>query len=165
MRRRASSVNTGRPHSDTTGLDRLVVMGVDPGTTRAALVALDGHARLVDRRHLTLAGELPFRLAALYRQTLDRLDRSQAAIVAIENPLQHRNLHTADLLSRAVGVVQLAAVQRQLITLEYRPAQWRPLLPEVHRRYRTACWSSDELAACAVALRALQEPIELGRTS
>jgi len=90
------------------------------------------------------------------------LQRTNAAIVAIENPLQYRNLHTADLLSRALGIVQLAATQRQLITLEFRPAQWRPLLPEVSRRYDVQGWTPDELAACAVALRALQEPIEGG---
>ncbi len=138
------------------------MIGIDPSTTRAALVALDGHGRLLARHHLALSGEIPIRLAALHRETARVLDRSQAAIVAIENPLQRRNLHTADLLSRAVGVVQLAAVQRRLITLEYRPSQWRSLLPEVHRRYRPAQWSPDEIAACAVALRALQEPIEFG---
>lgn len=141
---------------------RFVVMGIDPGTTQAALVALDGHRRLVFRRRLTLTGDVPIRLAGLYRHTSQLLDRVKAAIVAIENPLHYRNLHTADLLSRALGVVQLAAVQRRLITLEYRPSQWRPLLPEVSRRYDVREWSPDELAACAVALRALQEPIEVG---
>lgn len=140
---------------------RFVVMGIDPGTTQAALVALDDHQRLVFRRRLTLTGEVPIRLAALYCHTSHLLDRVKAAIVAIENPLHYRNLHTADLLSRALGVVQLAAVQRRLITLEYRPSQWRPLLPDVSRRYDVRAWSPDELAACAVALRALQEPIEV----
>ncbi len=142
-------------------LDRLIVLGIDPGTTRTGMVTLNGRGRLVHRYHLTLTGELPIRLAALHRHTADLLDRSRAAIVAVENPLQHRNLHTVDLLSRAVGMVQLAAVQRRLITLEYRPSQWRPLLAEVHRRYRAARWSPDELVACALALRALQEPIEV----
>jgi len=141
---------------------RLVVMGIDPGSTRAGLVALDGHSRLVIRRCLTLSGELPIRLAALYRHTAHLLEESKAAIVAVENPLHHRNLHTTDLLSRALGIVQLAAVQRGLLTLEYRPAQWRPLLSEVHLRYDVREWSPDELVACAVALRALREPIEAG---
>ncbi len=137
-------------------------MGVDPGTTRAAMVALDNCRRLVLHRHLSFAGEVPIRLAALYRATSSLLKRSHAAIVAVENPLQLRNLHTADLLSRAVGVVQLAAVQRGLIVLEYRPSQWRTLLPEVEVHYNLHQWSPDEVAACALALRALQEPIEVG---
>ncbi len=137
-------------------------MGIDPGTTRAALVALDGHRRLVFRRRLVLKGEVPVRLAMLYRNTVQFLGWTKAAIVAVENPLHYRNLHTTDLLSRALGVVQLAAIQRRLITLEYRPSQWRPLLLEVSRRYDIAQWSPDERVACAVALRALQEHIEVG---
>lgn len=141
---------------------RFTVVGIDPGTRQAAFVALDSQGRLVLRRHLTLAGELLSRLAALYGHTVDLLARTKAAIVAVENPLHRRNPHTADLLSRAVGVVELAATQRGLIVLEYRPAQVRALVQEVGHRYDVRRWSPDEQAACAVALRALQEPIELG---
>lgn len=139
-----------------------IVMGVDPGTTRAAMVALDSRGRVVLHHRLHLRGEVPQRLAALYRQASTLLDRSRAAIVAIENPLQARNLHTADLLSRAVGIIELAAVQRRLLVLEYRPSQWRALVQDVETRYDVRQWSPDEIAACAVALRALQESIEVG---
>jgi hypothetical protein len=58
-------------------------------------------------------------------------------------------------------VCVLAAVERDLIVLEYRPAQVRRVVEIVRRRWpSSARWSEDELVAAAAALLGLMEPIE-----
>lgn len=142
---------------------RLAALGVDPGTRNAGLVALDGYGRLLFRRTVVLNGADPNRrLLQLYLAVSDALDRSRAAILAIENPAHPRNARTAHMLGRAVGVCVLAAVERGLIVLEYRPAQIRKERVVVARRWRKAKWSEDEIAACAAAVLALKEPVENG---
>lgn len=143
----------------------LSVLGVDPGTREAALVALDRSGRLLFRQHLALRGDdlLP-RLLHLYNAVDAALARSRAAILAIENPAHPRNPHTAHVLGCAAGVSMLAAARRGLVVLAYRPAQLRAVRPDVLRRYRSAHrWTPDELAAACAALRALAEPVQVSR--
>lgn len=135
---------------------RISILGVDPGTRFAGLVAIDAAGRLLFRRRLVLNGWDPNRRLLLLHLAVERaLDRSMAAIMAIENPSHPRNARTAHLLGRAVGVCTLAATRRNLVVLEYRPAQVRHALADVLRRFRGARgWSEDELAAAAAALLA-----------
>ena len=143
-------------------MEPIAVLGVDPGTRRAGVAALGRNGRLLSRRAISLDGADPNRrLLALYEAVADALDRSRAAIVAIENPSHPRNARTAHLLGRAVGVCVLAAVERDLIVLEYRPAQVRRAVETVRRKWPSSSrWSSDEVTATALALLALEEPIE-----
>jgi len=143
-------------------VEPLAVLGVDPGTRRTGIVALDGRGRLLFRRQVLLDGDgVPARLLALHRAVDAALERSLAAILAIEDPAHPRNAHVAQLLGRAVGVCQLAAAARGTIVVEYRPAQLRAAVPRVPRRYRSAArWSADEVAAAAAATLAIEEPIE-----
>lgn len=127
-------------------------------------MALDGTGRLLFRRKIVLSlrsdDDVLLRLYRLWRAVDAALDRSRAAILAIEDPSHFRNARTANLLGRAVGVCQMPAVERGLLVLEYRPATLRPLVSEVLRRYRSAGrWSPDEVVAATAALRALREPI------
>ena len=140
-------------------MEPVAILGVDPGTRHAGLVAIDRAGRLLFRRRLALSGDDPNRRLLLLHVAVERaLDRSLAAILAIENPSHPRNARTAHLLGRAVGVCTLAATRRNLVVLEYRPAQVRRTLPDALRRFR-GCrgWSEDELAAAAVALLALSD--------
>jgi|GEM_PF-3408920 Holliday junction resolvasome RuvABC endonuclease subunit len=137
----------------------LAVLGVDPGTRYAGLVALDGHGRLLFRRQIVLNGEDPNRRLLLLHRAVGRaLDRSLAAVLAVENPSHPRNARTAHLLGRAVGVCTLAACTRDLVVLEYRPTQIKAAIPDVRKRFR-GCrgWTDDELAAAGAALLALRE--------
>lgn len=88
-------------------------MGVDPGTRVAGLVALAGHGapRLLYRKQLRLGGGNPnTRLARLARAVEALLDRTGAAVLALEDPSHPRNARTAHLLGRAVGVCVVPAV-------------------------------------------------------
>jgi len=137
----------------------LRILGVDPGTRIAGLAVLDGAARLVCKRRLVLEDDDPnLRLLKLYSAVDGLLERSLAAVLAIENPSHPRNARTAHLLGRAVGVCTLAACRRKLLVVEYRPAQIRSVMPEVVSRYRGCrAWSPDELAAACAAFLALRE--------
>ncbi len=140
-------------------VDTVSILGVDPGTRIAGIAALDGRGRLLFRRQIRLDGDDPNRRLLLLHRAVERaLDRSKAAILAIENPSHPRNARTAHLLGRAVGICALAAAQRDLVILEYRPAQVRAASREALRRYR-GCpgWSEDEIAAASAALLALSE--------
>lgn len=140
-------------------VEPVAILGVDPGTRFAGLVAVDASGRLLFRRRLVLNGDDPNRrLLGLYMAVEKALDRSMAAILAIENPSHPRNARTAHLLGRAVGVCALAAARRDLVVLEYRPAQVRRAVQDALRRFR-GCrgWSEDELAAAGAALLALVE--------
>ncbi len=122
-------------------------------------MVLDGAGRLVCRRRLVLAGDDPnLRLLRLHRAVEELLDRSLAAVLAIENPSHPRNARTAHLLGRAVGVCVLAASTRNLLVAEYRPMQVRSILPHVLARHR-GCrgWSEDEVVAACAAHLALKE--------
>ena len=140
----------------------LSVLGVDPGTRKAGLAAVSASRGLVFHRAVTLNGGDPnVRVARLYTAVSRALDRSKAAVLAIENPSHPRNARTAHLLGRAVGVCTLAAVQRGLLVLEYRPSQIRRAAVLVHRRWPTSRrWDDDEVDAAAAALLALSEPIQ-----
>ena len=137
----------------------LKILGVDPGTRIAGVAVLDGSARLVFRRRLALKDDDPnLRLLKLYSAVDGLLERSLAAVLAIENPSHPRNARTAHLLGRAVGVCVLAACRRKLLVVEYRPAQIRSVMPEVVSRYRSCrAWSRDELVAVCAAFLALRE--------
>jgi hypothetical protein len=145
-----------------TGRPDVHILGVDPGTHRAGTVAVDGKGRLLFRRAVILNWADPNRrLLGLYRAVADALDRSRAAILAVENPSHPRNARTAHLLGRAVGVCVLAASERDLIVLEYRPAQVRRAAEAVRKRWPSSeRWSADEVTAAALALLALTEPVE-----
>ena len=138
---------------------RISVLGVDPGTRTAGIVALDGAGRLLFRNRIVLRGEDPNRrLAALYRSVDRALARSKAAILAIENPSHPRNAKTAHLLGRAAGVCALAASLRDLIVLEFRPSQLRAAERNLAGRFsRCRGWSPDEVSAACAAMLALQE--------
>ena len=146
-------------HAPGAAQDRISVVGVDPGTRAAGIVAVDGHARLLFRKSLLIPGDDPNRRLLRLHSAVDQaLARSRAAVLAIENPSHPRNARTAHLLGRAVGVCILAACNREIIVLEYRPAQVRAALADLLRRFR-GCrgWSADELAAGAAALLAVRE--------
>ncbi len=137
----------------------LAVLGVDPGTRYAGIVALDGHGRLLFRRQVVLNGEDPNRRLLLLHRAVGRaLDRSLAAVLAVENPSHPRNARTAHLLGRAVGVCTLAAYLRGLVVLEYRPAQVKAACRAATGRFRGyRGWSEDEVAALGAALLALRD--------
>lgn len=142
----------------------LVVLGVDPGTRWAGLVALRGTWHLLDRARLDLSlmsrdpSDPNSRVLALQRSVESWVARYQPGILAIEDPAHPRNPRTAQLLGRAVWACIGPAMGLGILVAEYRPGQIRRLLSLVRQRLAVdTAWSEDELAAAGAAACALDE--------
>lgn len=155
---------SGRPKTT------VAVLGVDPGTRWAGLVALRG-GKLLDRARLDLGRiasdpqDPNSRILALQRAVEAWLARYQPGVLAVENPAHHRNAHTAQLLGRAVWACVAPAMALGILVAEYRPGQIQRAVQELRSRWaNTGGWSDDELAAAGAAWCALvdlgQEPAQ-----
>jgi Holliday junction resolvasome RuvABC endonuclease subunit len=76
---------------------------------------------------MEFVGDLPDRLAQWSQAYEGVLEQVLPGIVAVENPMVSRNMRTIDALARFVGITVALARRRQLLVLEYRPAQHRLL--------------------------------------
>jgi len=106
----------------------MIILGIDPGTatTGYGLVEKKGN----DVRYLTCgviltdkAAAMPDRLLAIYTQLNRLLDTHEPDVIATEQLFFSNNVTTALQVGRTVGIVLLAAAQRGLPWVEYRPME------------------------------------------
>jgi crossover junction endodeoxyribonuclease RuvC len=109
-------------------LDRLVVLGVDPGLTRCGIGVVRGPAvapELVTYACVRTATDLPLaeRLAALHTHIVTAIATHQPTVLAIEQVLFSVNVRTAMATGQAAGVVMLAAAQAGIPVATYTPTE------------------------------------------
>ena len=106
----------------------MIILGIDPGTatTGYGVVKKDGNsvayiacgAMLTDK-----ALAMPDRLLSISTQVNDLLDIHKPDVIVTEQLFFSNNVTTALQVGRAVGVVMLAAAQRGIPWVEYRPME------------------------------------------
>ena len=106
----------------------MVILGIDPGTatTGYGIVEKQGNnvtyvtcgAILTDK-----SAPMPERLATIYAQLNRLLDVHEPDVIVTEQLFFSNNVTTALQVGRTVGVVLLAAAQRGLPWMEYRPVE------------------------------------------
>lgn len=105
-----------------------IIVGFDPGLadTGFGVIAAAG-SKLVCLAYGSLktpAGvDLPTRLASLYEQTEEILNKYKPDLIGIEQLFFCRNVTTAFQVGQARGVVMLAIGQRKIPFLEFTPLQ------------------------------------------
>lgn len=105
-----------------------VIIGFDPGLadTGFGVIAAAG-SKITCLAYGSLKTpaktDLPTRLAGLYQQAGELLDRYQPSLVGIEQLFFCRNVTTAFQVGQARGVVMLAIGQRKIPCLEFTPLQ------------------------------------------
>ncbi|MDU0477826.1 crossover junction endodeoxyribonuclease RuvC [Staphylococcus chromogenes] len=110
-------------------MEGLRVMGIDPGLTRCGLsVVQTGKGRAIYPVAVgvvrTPAGaELTERLLRLSNAVNDWLDEYQPDVVAIERIFERGNVSTVMHTAHAVGVLVLAAAQRDIAVHMYTPSE------------------------------------------
>jgi len=108
--------------------DRLVVLGIDPGTivTGLGVVALDEKGmRAVWWGSVRTSPDAPLaqRLAQIHTEIVAQIGRFHPDHVAVENVFQARNVGAALKLGHARGVALLAAAAAGLPIYEYAPRE------------------------------------------
>jgi len=104
------------------------VLGLDPGSLRLGYGVIEASgSRIAHRSHGVLVAprtrELPERLAMLFEQLEELLERERPDAVALERVFTARNVHSALTLGHARGVILLALARRSLTLAEYAPAE------------------------------------------
>jgi crossover junction endodeoxyribonuclease RuvC len=104
------------------------IVGIDPGSLRLGygiLLAEGNRLRHVEHGCLKAPQSQPLhaRLALLYGELCEVLDRHAAHEIVIEKVFAARNLSSALTLGHARGMILLAAGQRQLALAEYAPSE------------------------------------------
>ncbi len=104
------------------------VLGIDPGTRYLGLgiVERDGRGAARWVAHALLEphkqGELPERLAYLFEQIGQIIEKHRPDEVAVEGVFHARNARSAIVLAHARGVALLCAARAKLPVFEYAPA-------------------------------------------
>ncbi|MCT1411072.1 crossover junction endodeoxyribonuclease RuvC [Corynebacterium sanguinis] len=110
-------------------LEGLRVMGIDPGLTRCGLsVVQAGRGRqvipiAVGVVRTPAASELPQRLVRLSAAVREWLDDYQPDVIAMERIFERGNVSTVMHTAHAVGVLILAAAERDLPVHMYTPSE------------------------------------------
>jgi crossover junction endodeoxyribonuclease RuvC len=106
----------------------MIILGIDPGTatTGYGVVEKQGqHIRFVTCGVILTekTAEMPDRLLAIYTQLNRLLDVHEPDVLATERLFFSNNVTTALQVGRTIGVALLAAAQRGLPWVEYRPME------------------------------------------
>ncbi len=106
----------------------MLVLGVDPGLKITGYGIVEGDQkglRLVSCGHFDLSSEAPFpeRLHRLYRELGGLIEKHNPECMAVEHPFFAKNAKSTLLLGKVVGVVILAAAERELPVYEYSPQE------------------------------------------
>lgn len=107
----------------------LRVMGIDPGLTRCGLsVVQAGRGRqvlpiAVGVVRTPVHADLPRRLLELSDAVNEWMDQYQPDVVAIERVFERGNVSTVMQTAHGVGVLMLAAAQRELEVFMYTPSE------------------------------------------
>ncbi len=104
----------------------LRILGIDPGTatTGYGIVEKQGY-QLVHITHGTILtpkeDAIELRLLSIYNQLNALLEEWEPDVMAVERLFFGNNVTTALQVGRAVGVILLAATQKEIPVIEYRP--------------------------------------------
>jgi len=104
------------------------VLGIDPGTRVVGYGVIDSSG---DDVKLVECGALKSRsnqtvgqrLATLYEQLCEVVERNHPEAVAVESPFVARNVKTALVIGKAQAIALLAGAIRGIPTFEYTPSQ------------------------------------------
>lgn len=106
----------------------MIILGIDPGTATTGYGVVETQGNRV--KYVTCGvietpktAEMPDRLLAIYTQLNRLLDLHEPDVVATERLFFSNNVTTAMQVGRTVGIVLLAAAQRGLPWIEYRPME------------------------------------------
>jgi crossover junction endodeoxyribonuclease RuvC len=106
----------------------MVILGIDPGTATTGYGVVEKQGNSV--KYVTCGvietpktAEMPDRLLSIYTQLNVLLDRYGPDVVITERVFFGNNTTTAIQVGRTVGIALLAAAQRGLPWIEYRPAE------------------------------------------
>lgn len=103
----------------------MFVIGIDPGLTRTGygLVRSGSPPVAISGGVLSTPPRSPVaeRLSELFRDLSELLDQERPQVMAVERVFTNRNLHTAVEVSRASGVILLAASHFGIPVVEYTP--------------------------------------------
>jgi crossover junction endodeoxyribonuclease RuvC len=113
-------------HSAPPGPGRLVVVGIDPGTTVTGygVVRREGQKLTLLECGVirpTAKTPLPARIRQIFEGICDILDRFDPDVVSVEDVFQGKNARSALILGHARGAILLAAELRDLAIAEYTP--------------------------------------------
>lgn len=106
----------------------MIILGIDPGTatTGYGLVEKQGNKVSFITCGVMLTektAEMPDRLLSIYTQLNRLLDVHEPDVIVTEQIFFSNNVTTAMQVGRTVGIVLLAAAQRGLPWVEYRPME------------------------------------------
>ena len=106
----------------------MVILGIDPGFATVGFGVIDyvgNHFKVLDYGVMTTPAHTPFsdRLAGLYEQVTELLQRYKPDAVSIEELFFNTNQKTAITVAEARGVMLLCAVNNGLKIYEYTPLQ------------------------------------------
>jgi crossover junction endodeoxyribonuclease RuvC len=106
----------------------MVILGIDPGTATTGYGIVEKQGNNI--RYVTCGAiqtektaEMPDRLLTIYTQLNRLLDVHEPDAIATERLFFSNNVTTALQVGRTVGVVLLAAAQRGIPWMEYRPVE------------------------------------------
>lgn len=106
----------------------MVILGIDPGTaiTGYGLLEVKDH-KITHLAHGVLLTDknlpTPNRMLSLYTQLNDLLSQWHPDVLVTEKLFFANNVNTALAVGGSIGVVLLAAAQRAIPWIEYRPAE------------------------------------------
>lgn len=108
--------------------DRIVVLGIDPGTitTGFGAVSLErGAARALGWGSITTSSGAPLaeRLARIHAEVAHQIEKYRPDEIAVEDVFQARNVRSALKLGHARGVALLAAAEAGVAVFEYAPRE------------------------------------------
>jgi crossover junction endodeoxyribonuclease RuvC len=106
----------------------MIIMGIDPGTatTGYGVIEKQGHKITFVTCGVILTektAEMPDRLLSIYTQLNRLLDVHEPDVLVTERLFFSNNVTTAMQVGRTVGIALLAAAQRGLPWVEYRPVE------------------------------------------
>ena len=106
----------------------MVILGIDPGFATVGFGVIDyvgNHFRVLDYGVMTTPAHTPFsdRLAGLYEQVTELLQRYKPDAVSIEELFFNTNITTGIQVAHARGVLVLGARQQNIPIYEYTPLQ------------------------------------------
>lgn len=106
----------------------MIVLGIDPGLATTGYGILSGtesHMKPLGFGSIITPSDwaISRRLQAIYQQVLGIIEQYQPSEIAVEELFFSRNVTTALVVGQARGVILLAAQQKILTLMEYKPME------------------------------------------
>jgi crossover junction endodeoxyribonuclease RuvC len=108
--------------------DRIVVLGIDPGTITTGFGAVsleDGAARALGWGSIKTSSKAPLaeRLVRIHAEVAHQIEKYRPDEIAVEDVFQSKNVRSALKLGHARGVALLAAAEAGVRVFEYAPRE------------------------------------------